>query len=168
MDGEHMSVPRRISVLAWLFAALALQACALLKGHDPLQVTIAGVEPLEGQGMELRMLVKLRVQNPNEDPIEYNGVSVEMDVEGKTFATGVSDMGGSVPRFGEAVITVPVTASAFHMLGEAFAMLRGGESGKISYVMKGKLSSSGLSSTHFEAKGDFDLAALAGAAGHTS
>jgi hypothetical protein len=36
-----------------------------------------------------------------------------MDVEGKTFATGVADITGTVPRFGEAVITVPVTISAF-------------------------------------------------------
>jgi hypothetical protein len=36
-----------------------------------------------------------------------------MDVEGKTFATGVVDITGTVPRFGEAVITVPVTISAF-------------------------------------------------------
>jgi hypothetical protein len=164
-----MIAPRLITVIAsWALAALALQGCALLKGRDPLQVTVAGVEPIEGQGMELRMLVKLRVQNPNEDPIEYNGVSVEMDVAGKTFATGVSDMGGSVPRFGEAVIAVPVTASAFRMLGEALEMLHSGTtSGKVSYEMKGKLSSSGLNSTHFETKGDFDLAALAGAAGHT-
>ena len=32
-------------------------------------------------------------------------------------------------RFGEAVITVPVTVSAFRMLGEAFEMMRGGGGG---------------------------------------
>ena len=32
--------------------------------RDPLQVTVAGIEPLESQGMEMRMLVKLRIQNP--------------------------------------------------------------------------------------------------------
>jgi LEA14-like dessication related protein len=163
-----MNVPRLIAVIVLAVAPLALPGCALFQGRDPLQVTVAGVEPLEGQGMELRMLVKLRVQNPNEEPIEFKGVAVEMVVQGKTFATGVSDMGGTVPRFGESVVTVPVTASAFRMLGEAFEMIKGGGSSKINYVMKGKLSGSGMNSVHFETKGDFDLSALASAAGHAS
>ena len=77
---------------------------------------MAGIEPMQGQGMELRMLVKLRIQNPNDAPIEYDGVSVKIDVQGKTFATGVSDESGSVPRFGESVISVPVTTSAMRMV----------------------------------------------------
>jgi LEA14-like dessication related protein len=126
-------------------------------------VTVLGVEPLESQGIELRMLVKLRVQNPNDAPVEYNGVALEMNVQGKTFATGVSDAAGSVPRFGEAVITVPVTVSAFRMLGQAFELMRSGGggsgSGKITYEMKGKLNGSGFSSTHFHTQGEFSLPA---------
>jgi LEA14-like dessication related protein len=131
----------------------------MFQGHDPLQVTVLGVEPLESQGMELRMLVKLRVQNPNDAPIDYNGVALEMNVQGKTFATGVSDASGSVPRFGESVITVPVTVSAFHMLGEAFQLMHAGGAGKITYEMKGKLNGSGFSSTHFQSRGELDLPA---------
>ena len=84
-------------------ACAAVTGCASMQGRDPLQVTVAGIEPLQGQGMELRMLVKLRVQNPNDSPVDYDGVAVEMDVQGKTFATGVTDARGSVPRFGETV-----------------------------------------------------------------
>lgn len=50
--------------------ALALNACASLIPGDPPRVDVAGVTPLQGQGMELRMLVKLGVINPNEAPIE--------------------------------------------------------------------------------------------------
>jgi len=140
-------------------APLALPGCALFQSRDPLQVTVAGVEPLQSEGMELRMLVKLRVQNPNDEAIDYNGVAVEMIVQGKTFATGVSDSSGTVPRFGEAVIAVPITASAFRMASEAFSMMQGGVSGKITYELKGKLNTSGFNSMHFETKGDFDLSA---------
>ena len=49
-------------------------------------VTVAGIEPLQDQGLELRMNVNFRVQNPNDAPLDYNGVAVEMDVQGKTFA----------------------------------------------------------------------------------
>ena len=109
--------------------------------------------------MEVRMLVKLRVQNPNDAAVEFNGVALEMNVQGKTYASGVSDAGGTVPRFGEAIITVPVTVSAFHMLGEAFTMLECGSSGKITYEMKGKLNGSGFSSTHFRSQGELALPA---------
>jgi len=63
-----------------------------------------------------------------------------------------------VPRFGETVITVPVTASAFRMLGEAFTLFRSGSSGKITYEMTGKLNGSGFNSVHFRTQGEFDLA----------
>jgi LEA14-like dessication related protein len=152
-----MIVTRLLSVVVLAIAPLVLHGCALFQGRDPLHVTVLGVEPLEGQGLELRMLVKLRVQNPNDAPVEYNGVALEMNVQGKTFATGVSDAGGSVPRFGEAVISVPVTVSAFHMLGQAWDMMRGGGSGRITYEMKGKLNGSGFNSTSFRTQGEFDL-----------
>jgi len=112
----------------------------------------------QGQGLELRLLVKLRVQNPNDAPVDFNGVALEMDVQGKTFATGVSDAAGSVPRFGETVITVPVTASAFRMLSQAFGLVQSGGSGKITYEMRGKLNGSGFNSVHFRTQGEFDLA----------
>jgi LEA14-like dessication related protein len=104
-------------VFSWLAVATAvvLAACSALPTRDPPQVTVAGIEPLQGQGLEMRMLVKLRVQNPNDAQIDYNGVSLKLDVQDKTLASGVSDQAGTVPRFGEAVIEVPVTISAMNI-----------------------------------------------------
>ena len=58
------------------------------------------VEPLQGEGLEVRMLIKLRIQNPNDLPLDFNGVSVRMDVQGKRFATGVSDAVGRGTKWG--------------------------------------------------------------------
>lgn len=120
-------------------------------------MSVAGITPLPGQGMELRMLVKLRVQNPNDLPIDYSGVALQMDVQGKTFASGVSDDTGAVPRFGEAVISVPVTISAFSMIRQAAGMMQGRDLKKISYEMKGKLASPGFGTRRFSTEGEFDL-----------
>ena len=154
----------RLTAFALLaVTTMALQSCATVPGLDPLQVTVAGVEPLEGQGMELRMLVKLRVQNPNDAAVDYNGVAVEMIVQGKTFATGVSDAAGSVPRYGEAIISVPVTASAFRMLSEAVTLMGGGGgSGPITYELTGKLNGSGFNAVRFRTQGQFDLSGFSG------
>lgn len=152
-----MSAPLR-ALLVTLAFLLALAGCASLQNKDPLQVTVAGIEPLQGQGFELRLNVKLRVQNPNDTPVEFNGVAVEMNVQGKTFATGVADLSGTVPRFGESVLTVPVTISAFRMARQAMGLMKGGSVNKIDYEMKGKLSS-GFSPTRFVTQGSFDLPA---------
>ena len=151
-------LPRRLLIACIAGAPLMLGACASLQGGDPLQVTVAGIEPLQGEGMELRLMVKLRVQNPNDAQIDYNGVALTMDVQGKSFASGVSDETGSVPRFGESVISVPVTISAFRMLRQAVGMMHGGDVPKISYEMKGKLSGSAFSTHRFSTKGEFELA----------
>lgn len=145
-----------IFVLA-LFVVLGAGGCASLQTRDPLQVTVAGVEPLQGQGMELRLLVKLRVQNPNDAPVNYNGVALEMDVQGKTFGTGVSDAQGSVPRFGESVIEVPITISAFRMARQALGMMKGGAPAKISYELSGKLNGSAFQTVRFRNQGEFEL-----------
>jgi LEA14-like dessication related protein len=141
--------------------ALVPLGCTTLQGRDPLQVTVAGIEPLESQGMEMRMLVKLRVQNPNDAPVDYNGVALEMNVNGKTLGTGVSDTGGSVPRFGEAIIGVPVTFSAFRMLSHGLSMIQSAGSGPIKYEMKGKLNATGFNSMHFHTQGEFALPSTA-------
>jgi len=140
------------------FAAVLMTGCASLQPRDPLQVTVAGIEPLQGQGLEMRMLVKLRVQNPNDAPVEYNGVALQMEVQGKTFASGVTDAAGAVPRFGESVIEVPMTISAFRMVRQAVGMMSGGGIHKLDYEMKGKLSR-GMSTTRFTNKGSFDFPA---------
>jgi LEA14-like dessication related protein len=152
-----MKRSRQFQRAGCLAAAILLSACAALQRTDPLQVTVAGIEPMQGQGMELRMLVKLRIQNPNDAPIEYDGVSLKLDLQGKTFATGVSDERGSVPGFGESVISVPVTTSAMRMVGQALGMMGEKKIEKINYSLTGKLNRPTFSSVRFESTGDLEL-----------
>lgn len=146
---------RRLFLLA--VAALAMTGCASMPHKDPLQVTVAGIEGLPGEGMEIRMLVRLRVQNPNEAPIEFSGVYVELEVQDKTFASGVSDERGSVPGFGEAVVSVPVNVSVLRMVRQVVGILDGQPVDQVRYRMSGKLNG-GIFNTHrFESSGEFEL-----------
>ena len=143
--------------LAWALTLLVgLGGCANLAGSDPLRVSVVGIEPLEGQGLELRMAVKLRVQNPNEQPVAFDGVAIDLEVRGSDFASGVSPERGVVPRFGEAVIVVPVTVSAMAMLKQAYGLATGDRT-KLNYQMRGKLAGSGFGGVRFEASGEFEL-----------
>jgi LEA14-like dessication related protein len=147
-----MSAQTRAFLGSLAACLLLLSGCASLQKRDPLRVDVAGVEPLKGQGFEMRMTVKLRVQNPNDAPVEYRGVSLQMDVEGKTLATGVSDVNGSVPRFGEAVIEVPVTMGGLNMVKQAMGLMKSMGTDKIKYELKGK-----LGSNRFATQGEFEM-----------
>jgi LEA14-like dessication related protein len=126
-----------------------------------LEVTVAGIEPLQGEGMELRLNVKLRVQNPNDAQLDYDGASVKLEVQGRTFATGVSDATGTVPRFGESVIEVPVTASMLRVVRNVMGMMQDQPPEQVRYKMTGKLSTTGFGSKRFTAEGEFKLPASA-------
>ena len=135
-----------------------LAACAMLPGHDPLQVTVANIESLESQGMEWRMQVTLRVQNPNDAPVEYDGAYLKLDVLDSTFATGVSDERGTIPRFGEALVNVPVTVSTVNIVRQFIGFAATGKAPeKLSYRLEGKLNSPGFGSTRFDSHGELAL-----------
>lgn len=141
------------------FAVLVVGGCANLQRREPIDVIVVGVEPLQGEGLELRMLVKLRIQNPNDLPLDFSGVSVTMNVQGKPFATGVSDAGGSVPRFGEAIVSVPVSVSMLRMARQAMGVMTDEFPGKLTYEMNGKLAGPMFNSVRFKSSGEFTLPA---------
>ncbi|HSC65603.1 MAG TPA: LEA type 2 family protein [Caldimonas sp.] len=147
---------RRICLWSVTALVLAFVAACAVMGGDPIKVQVVGLEPLQGQGMELRFATKLRVQNPNESPIDYDGIAVELEVRGNSFASGVSDARGTIPRYGETVVTVPVTVSAFAMVRQAIGLASGDRS-KIDYVLRGKVGGSSFGSVRFESKGELEL-----------
>lgn len=154
-----MSATRSASYALLALALLLSAGCAGLQRREPITVIVVGVEPLQGQGLELRMQVRLRIQNPNELPLEYSGVSLEMNVQGKRFATGVSDATGRVPRFGEALVSVPVSISMFSLARQAAGVVGNESGGKLSYEMKGRLAGSGFGGVSFKSRGDLSLPA---------
>jgi LEA14-like dessication related protein len=141
-------------ILVALVAAMAVSACATLAGRDPLEIAVAGIEPMQekGEGLELRLLVRLRVQNPNSDAFSFDGAFVKVQVQDKTFATGVSDAGGTVPGFSETVVEVPVTVSMLRMVRQVIGMKDAAGADQIRYSMSGK-----LGSRRFSTSGEFSL-----------
>jgi hypothetical protein len=82
-----------------------------------------------------------------------------MDVQGKRFATGVSDAVGSVPRFGETIVGVPVSVSVFHIARQAIDAMSNPYRGKLAYEMSGTLAGPTFNSVHFKSNGELTLPA---------
>jgi LEA14-like dessication related protein len=151
----------RIATLAALLVAVllpALAGCAALGLRDPVSVEVVGLEPLPGEGMETRFLLKLRVQNPNEAAIEYDGVFAELDLADSKLASGVSDQKGTVPRFGEQVIALPMSVPVGAMIRQAIGLATGQRT-KFAYQLRGKLSGPGFAAQRFESRGELQLPA---------
>ena len=153
----------------WRCAALAAGlsfgvACVTLPNSDPLNVSVAGIESLPGEGMELRLAVRLRVQNPNDSEITYSGAALTLNVNGHKLASGVSDEMGTVPRFGESIVTIPVTASLFGMVRQGLSFMTDATPDDVSYEVKGKLAGGMFGTKRFNEEGTFTLQPPTGSA----
>jgi LEA14-like dessication related protein len=136
---------------------LMLSGCAALAPADPPRVNLVGITALPGEGLELRFLVRLRVQNPSETSLDYDGISLELELRDMSFASGVSSERGTVPRFGEAVIAVPVTVSATALLRQGLSLLQDqSRITSIPYRLRGRLGGFSLGSRSFDARGQVD------------
>jgi hypothetical protein len=144
---------------AWIVAAIGmLGACASLSRTDPLVVSVAGIEPLPGEGLELRLAVRLRVQNPNDTPVDYSGAALSLEVNGRDLASGVSAETGTVPRYGETVVTIPVTAGPFNMARQILGLVTGdpAERNEVEYRVRGKLEGGLFGTRRFDQSGRFE------------
>jgi LEA14-like dessication related protein len=143
-----------------------LAGCAAIKQNEPLRISVAGMQPLEGKGMEARFAVQLRIQNHSDKPLDYDGIALDLDLRGTSFASGVSDQRGAIPRFGETVITVPVTVPATAILRHVFQIAmseRTGAKTKVDYELRGLLGSPGLAGgRRFDSTGELTLPAAGG------
>jgi len=147
----------RILGLPLILILLSLSACALFPHRDPLNINVVGIEPLPSEGLEMRFAVKLRLQNPNETAIDYSGAALDLEVNGRTLATGVSDQSGSIPRFSEAILSIPVSISAFSVLRQTLGLSQTQSLDDLPYVLKGKLAGGLFGTLRFVDRGTLDL-----------
>lgn len=154
---------RRISLptLAVLLAIATVAAgCASMYARlETPRLSLVSVRMTEATLLEQRLVVRLRVQNPNDIALPVRGLTVDFELAGMEFAQGVSARAFEVPAFGEAEFDMMVTANA------ATALLRLATQGdalkgeSLDYRIRGKLSTSLglLRSVPFEETGRIPL-----------
>ena len=135
---------------------LGLAACSSLIPRDPPRIDLAGLEPLPGLGLEMRFMALLRIQNPNESALDYDGIALDLALNGAPLASGVSDQQGQVPAFGEALLRVPVTLSAFSAMRQVWAAANQKPGQPVPYELSGKLANGLFGSQRFNVSGTLD------------
>jgi len=149
-------IGRRLALAA---LPLLLAACATVAPDSAPKIDVVGIEPLPTLGPEFRLLVKLHIVNPSDTPLEYDGAYVEINVDERKYADGVIDARGSVPRFSEAMLSVPVTINAMAVVRQALSLASGERSPIMRYQLRGKLSGPLFHSHRFETSGELPLPA---------
>jgi LEA14-like dessication related protein len=91
---------------ALLLTLLLAGACAQTAQRPKLDVSIAELGTAQIGVLEQTYSLKLRVQNPNPMDISTDGLSFDIEINGKPFARGVSNESITIPRLGEAMVTV--------------------------------------------------------------
>ena len=154
-----VNLSQSLRLWALLLCAFALAGCASLSQREPVRINVVGLEPIPGEGMEMRFKVKLRVQNPNETAIDFDGLALDLDLNGRPFASGVSDHSGSVARFGEALIEIPVSVSAIAVVRQALGVIEGADDAKaeVPYALRGRLAGGLLGGMRFSDSGTLKL-----------
>jgi len=138
-------------------AAILVSACASLILREPLNATLSSFAPAELGVFEQRYDIRMRLQNPNDADLAFDGATLNLEINGKAFANGVSAEKGVVPRFGETVISFSAVSGLGGILRQVGDYQSGARQG-FSYRITGRLHGSGPGGTPFESAGEFKLA----------
>ncbi len=157
---------RRLAGLAVAMLGLtALGGCAGLQlGMKKPEVTVANIRLLDGNLLEQRFLLTLRVMNPNTSEIAIEGLTFKVDLNGQPFAKGVGNQPVVIPRLGEAMVDVTATTGLGGLLRQ-FKAFKGRE--KVDYRISGRLVTGSFGGIDFDQTGEVELPKGLGEAGGT-
>ena len=103
---------------------------------DPPRVSLANIKVLEVTGLETAFEIQLRVFNANAVDLNVNGINAELDINGQSFATGVSNTPIDIPSYGTELVTVTVYSSVIKMFKSVYGLK---DSEELKYRLTGKL-----------------------------
>ena len=154
-----MGIPDRNLLHAWgvLACLLWLAGCATTS-FEPPHLSVVSVKMQSADLFSQKLLVRMRVVNPNDRALPIKGISYRIEVGESELANGASDAPFVVPAMGEAEFDVQVNANLASTLLKVYG--RGGSAPKkLDYRLVGKVAlSSGLvRSIPFDERGSVDL-----------
>jgi LEA14-like dessication related protein len=138
-----------------LFLGCLLAACASIP-REALQVSLADISIVEAGLIEQRYGFKLRFMNAGETELVIDGLAYELEINGFSFARGVSDKAVVIPRFGERVVEVTAVGNLAGILRQVAEIQSGGL--RVEYRLLGRAGSrSSLGGFPFDARGRLAL-----------
>lgn len=141
----------RLSLLATL-----LWGCAILPpGAEPLQVTLSDVRLVDATLLEQTYRLRLRLNNPNPFDVDIVGLQYTLEMNGRDFASGVSNQQLTVPQLGSAQVDVDAVSSLAGIYRQIIALQQSKDT--LTYRMRGALYVQGGGKLSFDQHGEVGL-----------
>ncbi len=111
-------LPQCARMTTFLFCLLLLLAGCGGVGYQSMdtRVSLVDIQVLEMRPMETTFQVELRVLNPEETTLIVQGISGDLSIDGRHFASGLTGEQYEIPAYDTATISMPVYASTFDMV----------------------------------------------------
>ena len=130
---------RKVFCLWMLIIACSLAGCTWVgSSMERPRITIANITPREMKLFEQIFDLDLRIQNPNDSPLAINGLTFELEVNEKPFASGVSDQNITVGRFNSDIIRVKTVTTLWSILRQVADVQKTGIP-RVTYRIKGAI-----------------------------
>jgi LEA14-like dessication related protein len=127
---------RRISPF---LAIILLSGCATTRSdYEEPKVDVVGIEKSEADSEVAAFTLKLRITNPNAEPIRLNGLFYELSLDGLDVINGTARDLPEIKGYSSQIISVSSTASLINSVRLA-AVLMNNQNGAINYMLRAKL-----------------------------
>lgn len=158
---EDRWIGRRLASAAMVGGLLAVAlGCSSLGPPEPLGVNLVDLEVEEITLFEATLVAKIRVSNPNPDPLQFTGGALKLLLGDRKIGTAMTSQAFSVAGFSSTVIDMVVHVNTASAITRIPALL---EQDSLSYGVRGALYSQGPFGTHkhvVERSGSLDLGSL--------
>lgn len=145
---------RRLFALS--LGTLLLAGCAVLPRFEAPHLSVVSLKMQSADLFSQRVLVRMRVQNPNTRELPVKGISYRIEINDSELGRGLASAPFVVPAMGEAEFDVQVTTNLAGLLGKLLAK-RGSDSLDYRLVGEVALASGFLRRIPFDERGSVKL-----------
>lgn len=123
------------------FLFLILAGCAGIGNQlEPPRISLANIQVRELKGFETVFEIQMRVFNTNDIDLNVKGIDAQLEINGRPFATGVSNSPVDIPSFGTELVSVTLYSSVIDIVK---SIRRLHQSEMLAYRLNGKLRATG-------------------------
>lgn len=135
-----MTIARALPIRFFLVATLFfLSGCATMNlDYEEPRVELVSFKALPANGFEQNFEIGLKLTNPNNFELPFNGISYQLSVAGETLAHGVAANIPTAGAYGESRFVVPVSTNLMGGIKVIRALMYS-QGQDISYQLKAKL-----------------------------
>jgi LEA14-like dessication related protein len=130
---------RQIFCVCAIILTFSLAGCTWMgTSMERPRINIANVTPTEIKLFEQLFDLELRIQNPNDSPLVLNGLSFELEINDKPFASGLSDQNVTIGRFNSEIVHVKAITSLWSFVRQLAEVQKTGMP-RAAYRIKGAI-----------------------------